>query len=106
MKAFVVWVALTLVGCETFDKFRNAVLNDIPSNKASLRVDVVPDQGVSILLDGNRVASASPYLGNNLQPGGHTLEVRAMGYFPVSLPVVLKGGELLVVPVTLRLRAP
>ena len=106
MKALLGFLLIALVGCETIDKLRNAVLNDIPSNKASLRVDVVPDQGVSILLDGNRVASTSPYLGNNLQPGGHTLEVRAMGYFPVSLPVVLKGGELLVVPVTLRPRAP
>jgi len=74
--------------------------------KAGLRVEVDPPVGISILLDGVRVSSMSPFMNKKLKAGVHRLEVRAMGYHAVAMPVELEDNELVTVPVTLRERAP
>ena len=107
-----VLLAVLLVGaggCDAFQKLRAAFHpdeGDTPEfGKAGLRVEVQPPDGISILLDGRRVASVSPWINKRLTAGSHRLEVRAMGYFPVTLPVELADGEVLKVPVALRRRA-
>ncbi len=96
-------------GCGLVEKLRQEVHGDevdVPElGNAGLRVEVEPPTGLSILLDGLRVASTAPYVNRRLRAGPHRLEVRAMGYHPFTLPVVLTDGELLTVPVALRPRA-
>jgi hypothetical protein len=75
-----------------------------PASKATagLHVEVEPRQGISILLDGERVARSAPLHKTDITPGSHSLEVRATGYYPVRLPIHLKPGEMLRLPVALR----
>ncbi|MCK5689335.1 carboxypeptidase regulatory-like domain-containing protein, partial [Myxococcota bacterium] len=69
---------------------------------AGLEIEVDPPMGITILLDGERIASLSPWAGENLQPGPHRLEIRAMGYHTFKLPIKLKAGETMKLPVRLR----
>jgi hypothetical protein len=69
-------------------------------------VRVVPEAGISLLIDGQRVADTSPWISTELTPGPHVLHVRAMGYHSVTLPVELAAGQHLTVPVALRPRPP
>lgn len=71
---------------------------------ATLEVTVVPAAGISVLIDGKRVADTSPCVTGPLAPGQHVLVVRAMGYYEVVLPVDLTAKQRLVVPVALRPR--
>jgi hypothetical protein len=95
-------------GCDATKKLR-AVFH--PENgeapeigNAGLRVEVEPPDGISILVDERRVASVSTYVNRKLTAGVHRLEIRAMGYYTVTLPIVLADGELVTVPVSLRRR--
>jgi hypothetical protein len=69
---------------------------------ASLRVIVDPSDQLNILLDGYQVGTTSPYVGKGLKPGSHVLSVRAPGYITFNLPVTLKDGQLLEIPIALR----
>lgn len=97
----------TLGGCEAIAELRAALkgeeTDDILGN-AGLRVEVEPADGITILLDGARVASMSPYHNDRLQPGKHYLEVRAMGYHTFRLPLQLTNHQTITVPVALRPR--
>ncbi|OGQ91764.1 MAG: hypothetical protein A2289_11980 [Deltaproteobacteria bacterium RIFOXYA12_FULL_58_15] len=73
--------------------------------KAGLRVDVEPETGITILLDGDRVATESPYVNESLTAGTHRLEVRGMGFQSLTLPVHLENRQLVTVPVKLLPRA-
>lgn len=75
-----------------------------PSPAASLEVTVVPASGITLLLDGHKMADTSPYIITELAPGAHVLWVRAMGYHDVTLPLELAPGQQLTVPVALRPR--
>ncbi len=90
----------SLSGCELIAKLRHALKGD--DGGATLRVEVQPPVGINILLDGKKVANRSPYVSKQLNPGPHVLEVRAHGYYPVTLPVEVLAGETLNVPVALR----
>ena len=99
----------TLTGCDAFAELRAFFHDDgsPPASadaKASLRVDVEPTDGISILLDGVRVGRSSPLHKTDIEPGHHSLEVRAMGYHPVLLPIALKPNHVLRLPVSLRPR--
>jgi hypothetical protein len=97
--------APAMTGCEAWKKLRAYVRGELPDGgTAGLHVDVEPPDGITILLDGVRVASLSPYTANNLRAGVHELEVRAMGFHAFQLPVKLVEGEVLKVPVQLRAR--
>jgi hypothetical protein len=72
----------------------------------SLEVVVDPPEGITIILDGARVATSSPYQAASVEAGNHTLQVRAMGYHPITLPLTVQVGEHLRVPVSLRVRPP
>ncbi|HET6344532.1 MAG TPA: PEGA domain-containing protein, partial [Myxococcota bacterium] len=76
------------------------------SGTASLEVVVEPPEGITIILDGARVASTSPYRAASVEAGNHSLQVRGMGYHPITLPVTVRSGEHLRVPVSLRARPP
>jgi hypothetical protein len=97
-------------GCGAWDSLRALFHGEQPEavefGKAGLRVEVEPPVGISIIIDGVRVGSSSPYVNRKLRQGPHRLEVRAMGYHSVTLPVELVDGEVLTVPVSLRERAP
>jgi hypothetical protein len=108
------WCGLVLTcavgtsGCESFEKLR-AMFHpeEAPGEglgNAGLRVEVEPADGISILLDGVRVASVSPYVDRKLKDGPHQVEVRAMGYYAVTLPVILEDRKLTTIPVALRIR--
>lgn len=77
-----------------------------PTAPASLQVSVVPATGISLLIDGQKVADTSPFVQSGLAPGPHVLWVRAMGYHDVTLPLELLPGQQLSVPVALRPRVP
>ena len=103
-------LALSTVACDTFAKLRatfHPEENRGPAfGTAGVRVTVTPPDGITILLDDIRVASLAPYSASDLKPGRHILEVRAMGYHPVRIPIELLAGEVVEVPVTLRSRFP
>ena len=75
-----------------------------PTTRPTLEVRVAPEAGISLLIDGKRVADTSPWISSELTPGRHVLHVRAMGYHSVTLPVELAPGQHLTVPVALRPR--
>lgn len=95
-------------GCDLFKALRVAFHPDEGESpefgKAGLRVEVEPPSGISILIDDRRVASVSPYVSRKLKAGPHRLEVRAMGYHSVTLPIELVDDELITIPVSLRRR--
>ena len=103
-------VAVGVAGCDFIVDLRRSFHPEEEDagefGKAGLRVEVDPPAGISILLDGIRVSSMSPYVNRKLKAGVHRLEVRAMGYHAVTMPVELEDGELVTVPVTLRERRP
>ncbi len=88
-------------GCDSLNNLR-AFLRGEDLSGAALKVEVVPKDNIRILLDGKQVATASPYLGKNLAPGNHVLEVKASGHHPFKLPITLTEGKTLTVPVALR----
>ncbi len=104
-RAAAVGLLLALAGCDAVASLRRLFQGESATGKAGLRVEVVPPDGISILVDGTRVATRSPYVAQDLAPGPHRLEVRGMGYHPVILPMMLKDGESATVPVALRPRA-
>ena len=99
------WVFVLIAGlgssCDSIARLRRLVRGE----GAGLRVDVTPDFGIDILVDGRSVAQRSPYVTTTLSGGAHVLEIRADGYHSVTLPFDLGAGEKLSVPVALR-RAP
>lgn len=101
-------LAVSAVGCETIQDLRAALHGETGGEdsigNARLRVEVEPPDGITILLDGVRVASMSPYVNEHAQPGAHILEVRAMGYHSLRLPIQLEDDETLIVPLALRPR--
>ena len=100
-------LVVALGACDTLRKLR-AGLRDVETDdsmgRATLRVEVDPPDGITILLDGARVASVSPWIGKNLKAGPHMLQVRAMGYHSITIPVELVDDESVSVPVALRPR--
>lgn len=76
------------------------------TGKTGLEVVVQPASGITILLDGEKVAEASPYTTSTVTPGPHALEVRGMGFYPILLPITVQSGATLQVPVALRARSP
>jgi hypothetical protein len=94
-----------LCACQQSEKWRE-LFHPEEVRSSTLRVEVEPNEGITILLDGQTVSHVAPYIGEHLTAGQHTLEVRAMGYYPIILPIVLKKKELLRVPVVLRQREP
>lgn len=98
-----------LAGCD-LDGLRLAIqgqrVRDVDIDSAGLTVEVDPPVGISVLVDGERVATTSPYTNRAMAAGPHLLTVRGMGYHGIALPVLLKKHELLRVPVALRPRPP
>jgi len=85
-------------GCEGLKSFKQGLHDE----SATLRVEVRPDAGVTVLLDGAELGGASPFVRAGLPAGAHRLEVRAQGYHPFSTPVTLRAGQRLTVPLALR----
>jgi hypothetical protein len=104
----IVACAVGVSGCESFGDLRKLFHPDEAPGEglgnAGLRVEVEPADGISILLDGVRVASVSPYVDRRLKAGPHQVEVRAMGYYSLTLPVILSDDKLTTIPVALRQR--
>lgn len=99
--------ALQLSGCDAWRQLRAYLRGDEATpllGNASIRVDVEPADGITILLDDIRRANLSPWVGRNLAAGPHVLEVRSMGYHSLRMHVVLIDGETITVPVALRPR--
>jgi hypothetical protein len=104
-----------MTGCDVLPRLktrlqRQSVPIDVAppasSTAARLTVNVVPASGITIVLDGRPVADRSPYLAVDLAAGAHMLEVRGMGYYPVTIPLDLPAQGPLTVPVALRVRPP
>lgn len=110
---FVGLALLTGAGCDPIKRLRHTIHGEEQSTadgasgagaNAGISVTVQPPSGVSILIDGIKVATQSPYDANNLEPGTHTLLVRGMGYQTITLPVELKKQDTLKVPIALLQR--
>lgn len=96
-----------LSGCDALKNLRKLFHPDEEIGglgQAGLRIEVEPPEGISILLDETRVASVSPYVNRKLKAGPHVVEVRAMGYYSVRLPLTLVDHKLVTIPVALRPR--
>lgn len=116
-KTLLLGVLGLVLGCQRLRRFKAQVREpsnqaqpqtgspEIPADKAGLEVQVSPGSGMSVLLDGNVLGHRSPVIATDLTPGAHTLWVRAMGHYPLSLPVHLIAGQKINVPVFLRARA-
>jgi hypothetical protein len=82
----------------------NAGAAQVVAPNAGLSIEVVPPEGIAIWLEGTRLSTRSPFTSTTLRPGAYTLLVRGMGYLPFTLPVELKAGEMVRLPVSLRPR--
>ena len=108
------WFALALAcatgaaetGCSKQDDVANQRRAGPLPTEAGLTVEVAPPTGITLGLDGNKLASQAPWTQFGLEPGMHTLLVRGMGYLPVEMPVTLVAGQTLKVAVSLRPRPP
>ena len=105
----IILLCMLLCGCDAVKNLKMVVdQSDAPRevavDMAGLSVEVDPPQGIAILIDANHVATTSPYINRSIDPGMHTLTVRAMGYYPINVPVDLKKHAMLHVPVSLRSR--
>lgn len=94
--------ALALCGCDALAQLEQTLRGD---DTSSLRLEIEPARGLTVLLDSVVVARESPCVLEALAPGRHVLEIRAAGYHTFALPLELLPGEALRVPVELR-RAP
>lgn len=106
-KSLLAVLALNIAGCEKIGglRFLFDSSTETPLEKqTSLHVEVTPNTGMSILIDNVHKATRSPYDSQTLAPGAHTVEVRAMGYFPITLPFELEAGTPLQLPIALRPR--
>ena len=104
---FFIVVLLLFAACEKWRAQKAAWRQpEAASRPGSVEVAVEPREGITVLLDGEPVAHASPWQNANVPAGPHVLEVRAMGHFSVSLPVSIDANHPLRLPVRLRPRAP
>lgn len=78
----------------------------IAPGQSGLDVVVSPPTGMTVLIDGTPFSHTSPACHRSLEPGTHTVYVRAMGYHAITLPVTLTEGQTLRLPVALRPRTP
>lgn len=100
--------AIPLSGCDAWHALRAFFHPEeegkSPLGNAGLHVEVDPPDGITIVLDDARVASLSPFKSDTLTAGPHRLEVRAMGYHPLTMNLELRSGETIHVPLQLRRR--
>jgi PEGA domain len=98
--------ASSMAGCDSVKKLRAFFHPPDPSaegqGRAKLRLDIEPSTGLTLLLDGVQVGTASPYEGQGLAPGQRVLEIRAAGYHTLLLPITLTNDQLVKVPIALR----
>jgi hypothetical protein len=85
-------------GCDGLQSFKQGLRD----GSATLRVELQPASGATVLLDGADLGGGSPVVRGGLTPGPHRLEVRASGYHPFSTPLELRAGQSLTVPLSLR----
>jgi len=94
-------ILLALLGAYyLWDYLRQLIHGD--EARAGLWVEVKPPAGISIVLDGRRVARRSPFVSRKLQPGQHDLLVRAKGHHPFNQPLHLVNDEMRRINVVLR----
>ncbi len=106
---YTAWLPLIFIsaGCNVWETLKEITREELPLlSEPNVRLEVTPSTGIAIHLDGKQVATSAPWILRNVPEGLHTLEIRAMGYFPVQLPLDVKRGESLRVPIVLRPRKP
>lgn len=93
------------LGCDRLQALKSRLhASEGSSEMGCLQVEVDPQEGISILLDDQHVATRSPWRSDHVTQGAHVLEVRGMGRFAVTLPITVAAGSCVQVPVHLRIR--
>jgi hypothetical protein len=69
--------------------------------QGTLLVRVLPSSGISIWVNGRKAAYRAPYQ-TTLPAGKYPVEVRGMGYRPVSLMVTVEAGKTFDLPLSLQ----
>ncbi|MBN1962199.1 MAG: hypothetical protein JW841_14780 [Deltaproteobacteria bacterium] len=85
--------------CDNLNSLKRSLKGE---DRCGFELEVQPQNGITIWLDGVQVAIKSPYLANNITPGSHLLEIKAAGYYPFNLPLNLQIGEIIKIPIALR----
>jgi len=67
-----------------------------------ITLQIEPSTNLEIRLDGEVVASESPYSARFLPAGPHQFLVKAAGFMPLSVSLDLQAGRHLTIPVALR----
>ncbi len=70
-----------------------------------ITLKIEPNTDLEIYLDGEMVASESPYSARFLAAGKHQFVLKAAGFFPLAVALNLETGRHLTIPVALRARA-
>ena len=90
-----------LAGCN-LDGLRNWLKGESLQEYAELILTVEPASNISIFIDGEPVATASPYHAEQMRPGSYQVLITATGYHAVQLPLSLAAGQRAQLPVQLR----
>lgn len=67
---------------------------------------IQPSTNIEVFLDGEPVATKSPYVAKQLKAEKHQLHIESEGYHPFSLIFELPENKKLSLPITLRKKAP
>ena len=95
-----------LFGCDALMRLRSIFHppQEAGAEAGMLLITVNPAEGISIFLDGKRVATQSPCQLKEVSAGAHVVDVRAMGFHSISLPVTIAAGSTTELPIRLRPR--
>ncbi len=89
-----------LLGWSAFVSVRLAQQENVPS-ETGFELITHPATGVEVMLDGRHAATLTPFVGQDLAPGVHSVKVTRMGYQPFERKVTIKAGTMLVLDATL-----
>ena len=98
---------LFAAGCEVIDKLRpifqpQEEWDQSNGDNAKIAITVQPSDNIEVFLDGEPVATESPYVSASLKAEKHQLHIESKGYHSFSLIFELSEHKTLTLPIELR----
>ena len=102
----VLFLSVLLGGCDVITRLR-AVFNPDESpqgvaGSSAITLEIQPSNKIEVFLDGEPVATESPYTARHLKAERHQLHIEASGFHPFSLSFELPSNKHLTIPISLR----
>jgi len=104
--AVIIAIFATITACDGLSRLRSFFHpEESPQGfdgSTSVALNIIPETGLDIFLDGELVGHQSPYVAKYLPAGPHRLLIESKGYQPFSLVFELAEQQALQFPVWLR----